>query len=186
MLGERRSDLELLRAARLGDGEAFGEFYRRHRDVVLAFVGRRVANPEVAADLLAETFAAGLVAVLDGGREIPAEPVAWLMTIARNKLIDSVRRGRVERAARRRLDLRVMAVDDDDLRRIEELIDGTDVAVRLVELLPADQFAALQARIVDEKDYPEIARALRCSQAVVRKRVSRALRTLRAAMEPSR
>ena len=79
-----------------------------------------------------------------------------------------------------------MAVDDDELRRIEELIDSTEVAVRLAELLPADQFAALQARIVDEKDYPEIARALRCSQAVVRKRVSRALRTLRGAMEPSR
>jgi len=186
MLSERRSDVELLRAARLGDGEAFGEFYRRHRAVVLTFAGRRVANPEVAADLLAETFAAGLVAVLDGGREIPAEPVAWLMTIAHNKLIDSVRRGRVERAARRRLDLPVMGVDDDELRRIEELIDSTQVAVKLAELLPADQFAALQARVVDEKDYPEIARALRCSQAVARKRVSRALRTLRAAMEPSR
>lgn len=186
MLGERRSDVELLRAARSGDGEAFGQFYRRHHALVLAFVGRRVVSRELAADLLAETFAAGLVAVLDGRREIPAEPVAWLMTIARNKLIDSVRRGRVERSARRRLDLPAMAVDDDDLRRIEELIDGTEVAVRLAELLPADQLAALRARIVDEKDYPEIALALRCSQEVARKRVSRALRTLRAAMEPSR
>lgn len=183
MLGERRSDVELLRAARSGDGDAFGEFYRRHRAMVLAFVGRRVGNPEVAADLLAETFAAGLVAVLDWRRETPAEPVAWLLTIARNKLIDSARRGRVERAARTRLGLPVMAVDDDELRRIEELIDRTDVAVRLAEELPAEQFQALRARILDEEDYQEIARALQCSEAVVRKRVSRALRTLRAAME---
>jgi RNA polymerase sigma factor (sigma-70 family) len=186
MLSERRSDVELLRATRVGEGEAFGEFYRRHRAVVLAFVGRRVANPEVAGDLLAETFAAGLVAVLDGKREIPAEPLAWLLTIARNKLIDSVRRGRVERAARTRLGLPVMAVDDDELRRIEELIDRTDVAVKLAESLPAEQFAALQARILDEEEYREIARALQCSEAVVRKRVSRALRTLRAAMEAAR
>jgi RNA polymerase sigma-70 factor (ECF subfamily) len=186
MAGDKRSDVELLRAARVGDGEAFGEFYRRHHALVLAFVGRRVGNPEVAADLLAETFAAGLVAVLDWRRETPPEPVAWLLTIARNKLIDSVRRGRVERAARTRLGLPVMAVDDDELRRIDELIDRTDVAVRLAENLPAEQFEALRARILDEEEYREIARALQCSEAVVRKRVSRALRTLRAAMEAAR
>ncbi|MGO9763978.1 MAG: sigma factor-like helix-turn-helix DNA-binding protein [Solirubrobacteraceae bacterium] len=41
---------------------------------------------------------------------------------------------------------------------------------------------ALRARILDERDYAQIARELRCSEAVVRKRVSRALRTLRGAL----
>ncbi len=39
----------------------------------------------MAAHLLAETFAAALAAVLDPERELPGEPVAWLMTIAHNK-----------------------------------------------------------------------------------------------------
>jgi len=52
--------------------------------------------------------------------------------------------------------------------------------------LPEDQLGALRARIVDERDYSEIAKDLRCSEAVVRKRVSRALQTLRAAMEGPR
>lgn len=180
-----RTDVELLCAARGGDGPAFGEFYRRHRALVLAFVGRRVSGPEIAADLLAETFAAAVAVVLDGGHELPTEPVAWLITIARNKWRDSLRRGRVEREARERLSLESLSIDDDDLERIEELIDATDVATRLAELLPADQLHALEARIIEEREYAEIAGGLHCSEAVVRKRVSRALRTLRAAMEGS-
>lgn len=183
MSGKGRSDLELLRATRGGDGQAFAEFYRRHRALVLAFLGHRVSNLEVAADLLAETFAAALTAVLEGERELPDEPVAWLITITRNKLTDSLRRGRVEQAARTRLGLEPLILEDADLQRVDEMIGHTDVAVRLAELLPPDQLEALRARIVHERDYSEIARELRCSQAVVRKRVSRALQTLRDAME---
>jgi RNA polymerase sigma-70 factor (ECF subfamily) len=182
MRDDERDDRQLLDAARGGDGQAFGAFYRRHRDVVLAYVGRRTGDPELAADLLAETFAAALLAVLDRARELPREPVAWLMTIAHNKLIDSVRRGQVERAARARLALEPLALDDEDLERIEELMDATDVEATLLDLLSAQQLDALRARILDERDYAQIARELRCSEAVVRKRVSRALRTLRGAM----
>jgi RNA polymerase sigma factor (sigma-70 family) len=186
MVEHGRLDLELLRATRLGDAQAFGTFYRRHRAVVLAFLGRRGRDPEIVADLLAETFAAALVAVLDTDRELPEQPLAWMMTVARNELIDSVRRGQVERVARERLALEPLTLDDDDLQRIVELIDCTDVAERLAEQLPREQFEALRARICNEQEYAEIAGELRCSQAVVRKRVSRALQTLRGAMEALR
>jgi RNA polymerase sigma-70 factor (ECF subfamily) len=186
MLEDDRPDLELLRATRGGDSRAFGAFFRRHRAVVLAFLGRRTRNSEVAADLLAETFAEALVTVLDLERELPEQPLAWLMTVARNKLIDGVRRGQVEQAARERLALEPLILDDDGLQRIEELIDATDVVGRLAEELPKEQFEALRSRILDEQDYAEIARDLRCSEAVVRKRVSRALQTLRGAMEALR
>ncbi len=66
---------DLRRAARADEGDAFGEFYRPHRALVLAFLGRRAGNPEVAADLLAETFAAALVSILDADRGIPDEPL---------------------------------------------------------------------------------------------------------------
>ncbi len=70
---------------------------------------------------MAETFAAALAAVL-AKRELPGEPVSCLMTIARNKLTDSVRCGQVEQVARQRLALEPLSFDDEDLRRIDDVI----------------------------------------------------------------
>jgi RNA polymerase sigma factor (sigma-70 family) len=176
------SDAELLRDARSGRG-GFDEFYRRYRDAVIGFHARRVPNPELAADLTAETFAAALVAIHERGRPLPDEPAAWLFTIARHKLVDSVRRGRVEDAARQRLKLEPLALDDADLERIEETARSTDPASALARRLPPDQYAALRARVLEEREYADIARELACSPSVIRMRVSRALRSLRMAME---
>jgi len=106
------ADRALLARTRAGDAEAFGEFYRARRGAVLAFLRPRVASAELAADLMCETFVAALAAVHAGERELPDVPVAWLVTIARNQLIDSVRRGRVEDAARRRLAMAPLELRD--------------------------------------------------------------------------
>src|SRR5579862_481762 len=60
---DRRTDQELLAAALSVEPEAFTVFYSRHVDVVLAFLRRRTASAEIAADLMAETFAAALLAL---------------------------------------------------------------------------------------------------------------------------
>jgi RNA polymerase sigma-70 factor (ECF subfamily) len=160
--------------------EAFGVFYDRYHDAVLAYFIRRVRDPEVAADLMAETFAKALLA-LHGGAEV-ASPAAWLFSIAHSALVDSVRRGQVETRARVRLALEPMVLEDQDLERVAGL--QTDAGfLRALEALPADQREAVRARVLDERDYGEIATALGCSQAVVRKRVSRGLERLRGSME---
>jgi RNA polymerase sigma-70 factor (ECF subfamily) len=175
-----RNDDELLRATP-DDPEAFGVFYRRHVDAVLSFFRSRTGDPELAADLMAETFAAALLAAPRfKPRREPA--VAWLFTIARRKLIDSWRRGRVEDAARRKLGLEPIELDDGGLARIDAMIDderNPRPLLELMEELPADQREALRMRVLDGRGYPEIAAELQCSQAVVRQRVSRATRTLR-------
>jgi RNA polymerase sigma-70 factor (ECF subfamily) len=48
-----------------------------------------------------------------------------------------------------------------------------------VEELPADQREAVRAHVLEDRDYAEIARSERLSEATVRKRVSRGLRVLR-------
>lgn len=181
--GDVRSDTELLLATRAGDAPAFGVFYRRHRLLALAYLRRRTADPETAADLLAESFAAVLARVLDGAQTLPDAPVAWLLMIARNKLIDSWRRGQVEAAARERLGMESLSLSDADLGEIERLVAETDLMDSLSQLLPSDQLQALAERVLDDRSYTEIARRMDCSEAVVRKRVSRALATLRGRME---
>ena len=53
------TDGELLAA---GDTRSFELFYRRHFEPVLGFFVRRTRDPELAADLTAETFASALSA----------------------------------------------------------------------------------------------------------------------------
>jgi len=176
-----RTDEDLLQATP-DSPEAFGVFYRRHVDPVLAFFRVRTGDPELAADLMAETFAAALLAAPRfKPRREPA--AAWLFTIARRKLIDSWRRGRVEDAARRKLGLEPIELDDGGLARIDALVDEEREPLPLTELmnrLPQDQRDALRLRVLDEREYAEIATSARTSPSVIRQRVSRGLAGLRA------
>jgi RNA polymerase sigma-70 factor, ECF subfamily len=178
------TDCELLRACRAGDRDAFGVFYVRHRYAVLAYFARRVGQREVAADLMAEAFASALVMVRSDG-PVPETPVAWLFTTARNLLVDALRRGRVEAAARRRLALEPLVLEDEDIARIGEIEAAVDLVERVRPHLTEAEWATLQARVLDGEPYPSLAVRLRCSEAVVRKRVSRAKAHLRSAIGES-
>ncbi|MCP9490412.1 MAG: RNA polymerase sigma factor [Solirubrobacteraceae bacterium MAG38_C4-C5] len=174
-----RPDEALLEAAARGGGDAFAVFYRRHLPGVTGFFLRRVGDRELTFDLVAETFAAA-AAGCASFRAGQAPAGAWLFGIAANKLRESLRRGRVEAGARRRLGLEPIALDDADLLRVEELAcaDG-GAAEALVAQLPREQRDAVVARVVEERSYREIADQMHCSEAVVRQRVSRGLGRMR-------
>ncbi|HZV72541.1 MAG TPA: RNA polymerase sigma factor [Conexibacter sp.] len=173
-------DILLARAA-TGDGDAFARFYRRHLTAIAGYLLRRTGDAEVTADLTAEVFAAALLAC---PRYRPGGPpaLAWLYGIAANKLRESRRRGRVEQEARRRLAWEPQALDDADLAAVEQMAGNDDESELLaaVATLPPEQRDAIVARVVEEQGYDEIASRLLCSESVVRQRVSRGLRALRA------
>jgi RNA polymerase sigma factor (sigma-70 family) len=167
--------------------EAFGAFYRRHLPWVLRWLLRRVRDRELAADLAGEVFASALGA-RGTFREDRASAEPWLQTIARNVLVDSIRRGHVEDRARRELGIASLTLTEEDLSHVDDLIDrtrGVTPAMLALAELPPDQSAAVHARVVDDEDYEDIAARLKCSPAVVRQRVSRGLRALRATLEDS-
>jgi RNA polymerase sigma-70 factor (ECF subfamily) len=177
------SDVELLRASRR-DAQAFATFYARHERRLLSYLMRRTRSGELAADLCAETFAVALEACR-AGRPMPAVPVAWLFGIANHKLADGVRRARVGDRARRALEMRAIELTRRQISQIEQLC-GEAEATALLRDLPIEQRDALLAYIVDERAYGEIAAELRCSESVVRKRVSRGLAALRVRLQESR
>jgi RNA polymerase sigma factor (sigma-70 family) len=177
---KRRSDEDLLLATGR-QAEAFGVFYRRHEPAMLLFFLRRTSSAEVAADLTAEVFAAALSGAhrFRPGKK-PA--IAWLYGIANNKLAASYSRGRVEERARKRLQAEPLVLTDDALERVEALADGEremEIVDDLLRQLPPDQHDAVRAHVVDERPYQEIAKDLETSQAVIRQRVSRGLRSMR-------
>ncbi|MEA2149801.1 MAG: hypothetical protein QOD69_1631 [Solirubrobacteraceae bacterium] len=175
-----RTDEALLLAA-CDEPEAFALFYRRHVRALAAYFWRRSNNAEIVADLTAETFAAAL----DGCRRFDPErgpAIGWLYGIAHRQLGRVARRGAVETRHRRRMGMARLELHDEELERIEAdaVREGPHARV-LEELagLPADQRAAVEARVLHELDYSEIAVSCGASEPVVRKRVSRGLSTLR-------
>jgi RNA polymerase sigma factor (sigma-70 family) len=160
--------------------EAFGVFYERYETAVLRFFSRRVGSADVCADLTAETFAQALASRARYRPEQGA-PSAWLFGIAANVLKRSLRKKRVEDRARRRLGVEPLPLDDAAIARIEEAT--AHEATTLLTHLPPDQREALEARILAERDYSEIASSLRCSESVIRQRVSRGLAQIRRQME---
>lgn len=172
-MANTRPDAALLASAAAED---FGHFYRRHIDAVTGYVGRRAHRPDVTFDLVAETFARALEhrTAYDPAQG-PA--IAWLITIARNLTIDAARRGRVADDTRRRLRHEPISLTDDDLAVIDQR-RSIDLEAALAAL-PDEQRSLVLQRIVDEQSYPALAAGVGCSEQVVRKRVSRALTSLR-------
>jgi RNA polymerase sigma-70 factor (ECF subfamily) len=182
MAGGHDEDALLVARTAAGDRVAFTMIYDRYLPLVLRWSLRETRNREVAADLAAETFAAALIAS-PRYRPRKGSVAAWLLGIARNKLRESRRRGRIEDSARRRVGLDRTTFGEADFERVEELTSLDAGVIELLQALPPALREAVSQRVIDERSYEEIADQLRCSESVVRQRVSRGLRHLRSELE---
>jgi RNA polymerase sigma-70 factor (ECF subfamily) len=155
--------------------------YNRHARALLTFLTRRTHDPEVALDLMAETFAVAIAQRARFRGSTDAQAGGWLYGIARNELSSWYRRGDVERRAMERLRVGHREPTDAEYERIVELAGLEDermrVALRLDEL-PRETQLAMRLRVVEERSYEEVAARLGSTEQAVRARVSRGLRAL--------
>ena len=177
---DERDDDRLLRATAAGDARAFGSFYRRHLAAVIGSLLRRTNDEQATAELAAETFAVALLSCVRGrrGGETPRQ---WLLQIAERELRESRRLGRVRSGARRQLEMERITLDPDDVQRVRALalLDPDAAILHVVDELAEEQREAVIARVVEERDWADIARELRVPEETVRRRVSIGLAHLR-------
>jgi RNA polymerase sigma-70 factor (ECF subfamily) len=168
------------------DASAIDRLYRDHARGLLVFFARRTMDAETATDLMAETFAAAFRdrrQFRGGSRD---EAVGWLYGIARHQLSSFYRRGVVERDALRRVSYERRSLTDQELERIEDLAGLAEMRERVrrrLEELEAGDREILRLRIVEEREYDDIAAELGVREDAARARVSRALRRLRGLVE---
>ena len=156
--------------------------YDRQAADVLRYFARRTFDPEVAVDLLSETFARAIADRHQFRGRSDSEAIGWIYSIARSQLLDFWRRGRNERAAMARLGVDRRPLTDVEYDRVEGLMALHGIRDRLAEELeglPPQQREAVQLRVIEERSYDEVAAAIGTSEDNARARVSRGLKALR-------
>ncbi len=151
---------------------------------IIGAVMRLVSDLTLAEELVQD---AGVTA-LEQWREtgIPDNPAAWLMTTAKNRAIDALRRqhrygGICDRVL-------AESVQQTPAASVEESAERTidDDALRLMfiachPMLSAEARVALTLRLINGLSVAEIARAYLVPEATIAQRITRAKRTLKAA-----
>jgi RNA polymerase sigma factor (sigma-70 family) len=170
----KASDAKLLVASDK-DAAAFRALYDRYTERINGYHLRRCHDEEAALDLTAETFAQAWCARRAFRDEAGGSAGPWLFGIARNVLLQSVRRERLEDSARQRLGMLEHA-DHPAAAPEESWLNGVD---ELLDELPADQRSALELRLLEDLPYEGIASRLSITPENARTRVHRALSALR-------
>lgn len=162
--------------------ELFSEVFRSCAQRVLGNLVSMTRDAELAAELTAETFAVAFEKRARFRGHSDGELFGWLNAIARNKFVDSLKRGQVERTAIESLGLHVPQISDSDAADLEfehASAEARAALVRELERLPRRQRDAIVMRVIHELSYDEIADATATSVAASRQHVSRGLSAMR-------
>lgn len=173
------------RRFKFSDGD-LERLYEEHSGDVLHYIARRVLDAQDAMDLMSETFATALASSKNFRGSSIAEARPWLFGIAGNLLRHYYRRGRIVQTAMRKLELERTELTIDEIAEIESFAQYQDLRLRVaaaLNQLPDDFRSAVQMRAVQGMTYAETAARLGVTEALVRQRVSRGLRQLRAIVE---
>ena len=179
---EQDEDAALAVRASRGDVTAFGLLYDRHVDAIYRYVYYRVRDDAEAEDLTSDVFMRALKAM---PRYEPRQAfLAWLYRIARNAVIDKLRRGKrqvsFEDALEHPMPEHIIEPDTELVARLE----GDALRVAMAKLTPLQQ-EVLVLRFIEGYTTNEIAKIVGKREGTVRGIQFRAIGALRQ-MIPSR
>lgn len=152
---------------------SFEEFYRQHVAEVYAYAVARVGR-EDAEDITAEVFHAAAKVVREEGM-IELKP-AWLMTVARNKVIDQWRK-----RERREQKLHLLTFDDESPDPSEAILstEQREKVLAALDRVSNRHRLLLMTHYVDGMSASAIAGASDMSVAAVESALARARRSFR-------
>jgi RNA polymerase sigma factor (sigma-70 family) len=177
------SDEALISRYARGDATAFELLYRRHEMRVWRYLQRSLRDAATADELMQEVWFA---VARDAPRYLPsARFTTWLFTIARNRMIDSIR------ARRRHISLESLGPESDEVSRqltadpsaspVAAAVARDEAAaiIRAVEELPQEQREVFLLQVEGGLDVAEIARITGSSFETTKSRLRYARTKLR-------
>lgn len=169
--------------------EDMTRLYDENAEDLLRYIARRTVDPQLAFDLVSETFAEAIASREKFRGDSMEDARRWLFGIARNLMNNYFRRGQFERRALERLQFEPVEIDKDAVEQIEDLARMADMREAVQQALGSlkpEYREAVRARILDQREYGEIAKDLGTTEEVVRARVSRGLKKLKKELEKAR
>jgi RNA polymerase sigma-70 factor (ECF subfamily) len=155
--------------------DLFERLYAEHAQRVFAYLAYRTGDRDLAEDLLADVFERVLRARRRFDPRKGSEAM-WIFGIARNRLLDHLRRAGSERRALGRLEHDRRAPDGLDAGAIGE----RDELARALAKLSGEERETLALRFGADLTVPQIARVTGQPLTTVDGRLTRGLRKLRA------
>ena len=173
-LADAAGDESLMLRIRSGETATLAELFERHNRQVYGFFYRMTGSREISEDLVQEVF----LRILRYRETYQPKTSfsAWMYGIARNALIDMMRKRRPEATfddSGPEIPAREPSVDDR-LRSQQEV----EMVRRALASLPADKREVLILARYQDLKYDEIGRILGCEANAVKQRVFRAVKAL--------
>lgn len=173
-------ELSQIRRAALGDHAAFAALVRHYEARIVTYLRQMIGDADLASDLAQETFLAAYQAL---PRWQPPPETAlrtadllspWLYRIATNQAISLLRRQTISSR-------RAVTSTEVGSASLEDAVIGRELLRAALASLDEDDATCLVLHYVAGERYGEIAMRLGISSEAVRKRVGRALSSLRRA-----
>jgi len=173
--GQNKEDLVvigLVRNAKHGDEQAFGELYELYFDKIYRFIYFRVNHKEMAEDLAEDVFVKAWSKI----KQVKEERFGgWLYQIAKNRIIDHYRQNKE-------------TVDISELENFlesdENIIDSTNLIIEqktfmmLLKKLTPEQQIIIKLKFIEDMDNLEIAELISKSEGSIRVIQHRAIQKL--------
>ncbi len=161
-------DKSLLAAVADGDGEAFQTLYQRHRNRILSFLIGIVGNRAQAEEVMNEVF---LAAWRSAGRfEGRAQPLTWLMSIARNQAISLLRKQREVTGILDKVTYNLADLADGPEQQAQKSADA-DILRRCIKMLSPAHRAIVDLVYYQDCSVSEAAKILSVPQNTVKTRM---------------
>jgi RNA polymerase sigma-70 factor, ECF subfamily len=154
------SDIDLMLGIQAGDPDALSQLYDRYNGILKALILRVVHNEAEADDLLQEIF----MEIWNQAKNFSAQrgkPLGWMVTLARRRAIDGLRKKQAYARAEERLQAETEQQPDAWVQNTTEdqinLGDTREHLRRVLEALPAPQQQAVELAFFQGMSQREIA-----------------------------
>ena len=183
-ISNERSDEQLMAGIKNRNDAALATLYRRHTPLLRTIIARVVNNDTDVDDLLQEVFVE-IWNRVDSYDEVKGKALGWIVTLARRRAIDRVRRKQAYSRAEERLrESTLVAAEAMHPSTDSEAMNGdtAEIFQRILTTLPPKQREAVQLAYYSGLSQRDIARRTGIPLGTIKTRLELAIRKLRAAI----